>query len=61
MKSDQERAHFYATRAERRNKPDGWPSDKYGYCGTYWWGLYEGYQAGIRRGKQLERVQDRQK
>jgi len=60
MKTDQERAHFYATRSEKRNKAEGWDTDYDGFCGRYWWGLFEGYKAGLRRGKQLARVQPEQ-
>lgn len=37
-------AHSYACRAKPK-APEGWND---GEKGTYWWGLYDGYQAGVR-------------
>ena len=38
------RSHEYATR-NKNKAPDGWNSDE---KGAYWWGLYEGFQAGAK-------------
>lgn len=38
-------AHNYATRRKEKNSAGTWSDDE---RGTYWWGLYEGYQAGVR-------------
>ena len=54
MKTADEHAHKYATRKEK-TAPTAWDHDENDFCGQYWWGLYEGYKAGLRRGKQLAR------
>lgn len=39
------RAHQYACARRKDNVPAEWNMDM---AGSYWWGLYEGYQAGVR-------------
>lgn len=41
------RAHAYATRAQLQ-APDCWTKEE---KGTYWWGLYDGYRAGVKYGR----------
>ena len=53
--TDKGRAHFYATRSEKRNTPSAWDKDEDGFCGQYWWGLFEGYKAGLKRGRKQQR------
>jgi hypothetical protein len=38
-------AHSYASRRHVKRAPKEWSDSE---RGTYWWGLYEGYQAGVR-------------
>lgn len=37
------RAHAWATK-HQADAPSGWSKEE---RGTYWWGLYEGYKAGM--------------
>jgi hypothetical protein len=41
-------AHTYASRRRKKHAAKTWSETE---CGTYWWGLLEGYQAGVRAGR----------
>lgn len=45
-------AHSYATNRKGKNSPMEWSDSE---RGTYWWGCYEGYMAGVRTERRRKR------
>lgn len=45
------RAWLYATRTREKKSEKTWSPDE---RGTYWWGLFEGYQAGVRAARRIK-------
>jgi hypothetical protein len=46
-----ERAHKWASK-HKLKAPKQWPIES---LGIYWWGLHEGFQAGLRAGRRSKR------
>jgi hypothetical protein len=44
-------AWLYATNRRTKKAEKTWSVEE---RGTYWWGLYEGYQAGVKYGRRVK-------